>query len=74
VKEKMAADVEIDKDYAFFLNTDLSEYSGKWIATVNGEIVASGNRADEVMKEAERKHPNALISLSKVPTEELLIL
>jgi len=70
----MVADVEIDKDYEFFLNIDLSEYSGKWIATVNGEIVASGNRADEVMREAESKHPNELISLSKVPTEELLIL
>ena len=71
---KMAVNTEIDKDYEFFLNSDLSEYSGKWIATIDGVIIASGDRADEVMREAEKKHPDKLISLSKVPTDELLIL
>ena len=29
---------EIDKDYAFYLSSDLKEYAGKWIATVDGRI------------------------------------
>ncbi len=65
---------EIDKDYAFYLSSDLKEYAGKWIATVEGRIIASGDRADEVMREAEKKCPDKTIALSKVPTDDLLIL
>ena len=65
---------EIDKDYEFYLSSDLKEYAGKWIATVEGKIIASGDKADEVMKEAEKKYPNKIIALSKVPTDDLLIL
>ncbi|UCE39567.1 MAG: succinyl-CoA synthetase subunit alpha [Thermoplasmata archaeon] len=70
----MSETKEIDKDYEFYLSSDLKEYTGKWIATVEGKIIASGDKADEVMKEAEKKCPNKIIALSKVPTDDLLIL
>ncbi len=41
---------------------------------MEGKIIASGDKADEVMKEAEKKCPNKIIALSKVPTDDLLIL
>ncbi len=63
-----------DKNYEFYINADLSEYAGKWIAIVEGEVVASGERADEVGMEAERKYPNKKIALVKIPTEDTLIL
>ena len=63
-----------DKNYEFYINADLSEYAGKWIAIVEGEVVASGERADEVMKEAEEKYPNKEITLAKVPTDDILVL
>lgn len=71
---KITESKESDKDYEFYLNSDLKEYAGKWIATVEGKIIASGIRADEVMIEAEKKCPDKIIALSKVPTDDLLIL
>ena len=71
---KITESKEPDKDYEFYLSSDLKEYAGKWIATVEGKIIASGSRADEVMKEAEKKCPDKIIALSKVPTDDLLIL
>jgi len=36
-----------DKNYEFYINADLSEYAGKWIAIVDGKVVASGGRSGE---------------------------
>ena len=63
-----------DKNYEFYINADLSEYAGKWIAIVDGQIVAVGDRADEVGREAERKYPGKKIALAKIPTGDTLIL
>ena len=63
-----------DRNYEFYINADLSEYAGKWIAIVDGKVVASGDRADEVMKEAEKKHGDREITLAKVPTDDVLVL
>ncbi len=63
-----------DKNYEFYINADLSEYAGKWIAIVDGKVVASGDRADIVMREAEKKYPNKEITLAKVPTDDILVL
>jgi len=70
----MAKAEEKNKNYAFYLHADLSEYEGKWIAIVDGKVVASGDRADEVMREAESKHPDKEITLAKVPTDDILVL
>ena len=48
-------EAKVSKNYEFYLNTDLSEYAGKWIAPVDGKVVAVGKRADEVGREAETK-------------------
>ena len=63
-----------DKNYEFYINADLSEYAGKWIAIVDGKVVASGDRADKVYDEAKKKYPDEEIDLAKVPTDDLLIL
>ena len=63
-----------DKNYEFYINADLSEYAGKWIAIVDGKVVASGDRADEVMREVEEKYPDKEITLAKVPTDDILVL
>ena len=65
---------KVDKNYEFYINADLSEYAGKWIAIVDGKVVASGDRADEVGKEAEKKYPDKTITLAKVPSDDILIL
>ena len=63
-----------DKNYEFYINADLSEYAGKWIAIVDGKVVASGDRADMVYDEAKRKYPEKEVMLAKVPTADTLIL
>jgi ABC-type hemin transport system ATPase subunit len=63
-----------DKNYEFYINADLSEYAGKWIAIVDGKVVASGDRADSVYDEAKRKYPDKEVMLAKVPTADTLIL
>ncbi len=63
-----------DKNYEFYINADLSEYAGKWIAIVDGRVVASGDRADEVMRKAEKNYPDKEITLAKVPTDDILVL
>jgi len=63
-----------DKNYEFYINADLSDYAGKWIAIVDGKVVASGDRADEVYDLAKKEYPGKEIMLAKVPTEDTLIL
>ena len=63
-----------DKNYEFYINADLSEYAGKWIAIVDGKVVASGDRADEVIDKVRREYPNKKFLISKVPEPGMLIL
>ena len=71
----MSEEEEIkDKNYEFYINADLSEYAGKWIAIVDGKVVASGDRADTVYDEAKRRYPDKEVMLAKVPTADTLIL
>ncbi|MEK6898886.1 MAG: DUF5678 domain-containing protein [Nanoarchaeota archaeon] len=60
-------------NYEVFMNSDVSEYSGKWIAITDGGIVASGDNVREVLKHAQALHPNKKITLAKVPEEETMI-
>ncbi len=63
-----------DKNYEFYINADLSEYAGKWIAIVDSKVVASGERADTIYDEAKRNYPEKEVMLAKVPTSDTLIL
>ncbi len=65
---------EKDKNYEFYINADLSEYAGKWIAIVDAKVVASGDRADEVYNEAKKRYPDRIIAIDKVPTDDVLVL
>jgi len=67
-------DTKVSKNYEFYVGADLGEYAGKWVALVDGKIVAVGDRADLVGKEAENKHPGKEIALVKVPKGDTLIL
>ena len=71
----MTEEMEIkDKNYEFYINADLSEYAGKWIAIVDGKVVASGDNPEEVYMEASKIAGDKEISLAFVPEDELLIL
>ena len=42
-------------DYEWFIKTDLSKYSGKWVAILDKKIVASSENIEQLMKETKNK-------------------
>lgn len=53
-------------DYEWFLKENLSKYSGKWVAIVDKQVIATGNDAVLVVKEAKSKYPKKRPFLAKV--------
>lgn len=63
----------MNKNYDFFMKTDISKYIGKWIAICNKKIVSHGANAKKVFKEAKDKYPKERPLLTKVPEKETMI-
>ena len=63
----------MEKNYEFFMKTDLSHFIGKWIAICNEKIVSSGNNPKHVFQEAKKKCPHERPLLAKVPEKETMI-
>jgi uncharacterized protein DUF5678 len=53
---------------------ELGEYRGKWIAVIRGRIVASGDRAIEVLRAVDKDHPNDRPMVYRVPAGEVMLL
>jgi hypothetical protein len=53
---------------------DLGNYVNKWIAIVNGKIVAEGNNAKIVFKQAKEKYPQKEPLILKVPKDRVMLL
>ncbi len=64
----------MDKRYAVFVNTDMSRYTGMWVAIVGEEVVSFGENPKTVYKKAAEGHPGKRPLLAKVPTNETMIL
>ena len=64
----------MSKNYEFFVKTNLSKYSGKWIAIAEQKIVASGDSAEDVYNKAKKEYPNKKPSIAKIPSGETLVI
>ena len=53
---------------------EMRKYAGKYVAVMDGKVVASGDRLYQKIEELEKKHPNKKILITFIPTEDLLIL
>lgn len=53
-------------NYEWFLEKDLSEYAGKWIAIVDRRVVASGKDVNKIFKEVKTKFPNKRPLITKI--------
>lgn len=60
-------------NYNAIMNMNLSEYSGKWIAVCNKEIVSSGDNVKQVLKEAKAKCSKETPLVTRVPSGETMI-
>ena len=53
-------------DYEWFLEQDLTEYSGKWLAILNKKVVAYGNDVNQVIKQVKDRYPNKKPLITKI--------
>lgn len=62
-------------NYKFYLRLDTSKYKeGEWIAMAKNRVVAHGEAADKVYKEAVKKARTDDVALAKIPPAGLMIL
>ena len=52
--------------YEQFLERDLHEYAGKWVAMLNSKVIASGKDVNKVIDEFKRKYPKKTPFVTKV--------
>jgi len=60
-------------EYRFFMESNLDEYVGQWVAVCNKRIVSHGKNVKEVFKEAKLACPGAKPLLTRVPDKETMI-
>ncbi len=53
-------------NYEWFLKEDISKYSGKWLAIIDKEIVASEKDVAKLIREVKNKYPNKRPLITKV--------
>jgi len=53
---------------------EMRKYAGQYVAVTDGKIVASGKNLYKKIEELQKKHPDKKISITYIPTEDLLIL
>lgn len=62
----------MNKNYTFFMSTDLSNYVGKWIAIENNKIIAEANDPKTVIDKARQISKNRPF-IAKVPEKSAMI-
>ena len=67
------AETTQQKNYEFYVETDLEKYSGEWVAMSEGKIVAHGKNVKGVAGEAREICGTEKFLLARVPAEETLI-
>ncbi len=63
----------IEKNYEYFLGTDVREFIGEWIIICEGKIVAHSKDVKQAVKEAMIKYPNKRFMVARVPDKETMI-
>lgn len=63
----------MESDYEWYVKTNLSEFSGKWIAIIDKKIVSSNSDAKKLVEEIKEKYPKSKPLIAKVPNEILIL-
>lgn len=66
--------MRIMENHQTFLETDLSEFEGRWVAIVDKKIVATGKVFKEVAEKVRRDFPKETPLIAKAPSRKPLIL
>ena len=60
-------------NYNFFMESDLSQYIGEWIAICENKIIAHNKNLKEVVSKAKEISGEKRFLLARVPSEEAMI-
>ena len=52
----------------------LGKFRGKWVAVLHGAVIASGDRAIEVLRRVDLEFPTEKPSVYRVPSDEVMLL
>lgn len=63
----------MDKNYQFFMKTNVDSFIGQWVAICNQKILSHGKDVKKVFKEAKEKCPKERLLLTRVPDKETMI-
>lgn len=63
----------MDKNYQFFMKTNVDQYIGQWVAICDEKIVSHGSNVKEVFKDAKQKCHSKRPFLTRVPDKETMI-
>ncbi len=63
----------MDQNYQFFMNSNVEQYVGKWIAINNDKIIASGTNVKSVIEKAKKLNPSKKPFVTKVPEKTAMI-
>ena len=67
------AKTEKEMNYQYFMEEDVSRFSGEWIAVSDDKILSHGRNVKEVAEEAGKKCQGRKFLLARVPSEETMI-
>jgi hypothetical protein len=63
-----------NRDYDWFVKTDLSEYKGEYVIIQGEKVVLHGRDLTEMLAEFRKKYPKEVPKIARVPDEETLIM
>ena len=63
----------LEVNYQYFLDANLAQYIGEWVAIYEGKVIAHAKDVRIVAKEAQKICGNKKFLLSRVPSEETMI-
>ena len=63
----------MDKNYNFFMKSNLNHYIGQWVVICGQKVVSSGRDVKKVFNEAKEKCPKERLLLTRIPDKETMI-
>jgi len=66
--------MNMNANYDYFMNLDVSSYVGQWVAICDQEVVAHSRSFKDVYSQAKEKCGKSKPFIAMVPTDETMIL
>jgi len=63
----------MNKNYQFFMQTNVDKFIGQWIAICNQKIISNGKNIKKVFEEAKEKYPKEKPLIVRVPDKDSMI-